>query len=146
MYFITFTVVGWVDLFIRKEYKDILLDSWKHCQKEKDLEIYAWCIMTSHVHMIVGSKGRALDKIIGKMKSFTSRRLRKSIVSNQSESRREWLLPMMKKAGLQNAFASAGDVANNVGDFEISEFKYVVGTGLQLAQASRLCTSSSTCS
>ncbi|HCM75791.1 MAG TPA: transposase [Cytophagales bacterium] len=102
LYFITFTVVGWVDIFIRKEYKDILLDSWRYCQKEKDLEIYAWCIMTSHVHMIVGSKGRALDKIIGEMKSFTSRSLRKAIESNQLESRRKWMISIMKNAGLQN--------------------------------------------
>lgn len=37
LYFITFTVVGWLDIFIRKEYKDILLDSWRFCQKEKEL-------------------------------------------------------------------------------------------------------------
>lgn len=102
LYFITFTVVGWVDIFIRKTYRDILLDSWKFCQKEKDLEIFSWCIMTSHVHMIVGSKGRALDKIIGEMKSFTSRSLRKAIESNSSESRKEWMMPMLVRAGLNN--------------------------------------------
>jgi len=70
LYFISFTVVGWIDIFIRKEYKDIVIDSWHYCQKNKDLEIYCWCIMSSHIHMIVGSKGRPLDKIIGEMKSF----------------------------------------------------------------------------
>lgn len=102
LYFITYTVVGWVDLFIRREYKEILVESWKYCQKEKDLEVYGWCIMTSHVHMIVGSKGRPLDKIIGEMKSFTSRKLRKAIESNPGESRKSWLLPMMKAAGIEN--------------------------------------------
>lgn len=102
LYFITFTIVGWIDIFIRKTYKDILLESWKFCQKEKDLEIYSWCIMTSHVHMIVGSKGRALDKVIGEMKSFTSRSLRKAIESAPSESRKEWMIPMLESAGLNN--------------------------------------------
>jgi putative transposase len=61
-YFISFAVVNWIDVFIRNEYKEILLDSWQYCQREKDLEIYGWCIMTSHVHMIIVSKGRPLDR------------------------------------------------------------------------------------
>ncbi|MFA0961030.1 transposase [Roseivirga sp. BDSF3-8] len=88
-YFISFAVLYWIDLFIRKEYKDIILESWEYCQKEKDLEIHGWCIMSSHIHMIVRSKGRPLEKTIGEMKSYTSRKLRKVITSNDKESRRE---------------------------------------------------------
>lgn len=102
LYFISFAVVYWIDLFIRKEYKDILIDSWKYCQKEKDLEIYGWCIVSSHVHMIVGTKGRPLDKIVGEMKSYTSRSLRKAIQEHTGESRKEWMLWMMQRAGLKN--------------------------------------------
>ncbi|MFT3844057.1 MAG: transposase [Lacibacter sp.] len=102
LYFISFSVVYWIDLFIRKNYKDILIESWKYCQQEKDLEIYGWCIMSSHVHMIVGTKGRALDKVIGEMKSFTSRSLRKAIEQHQGESRKEWMIWMMKRAGAKN--------------------------------------------
>ena len=102
LYFISFAVVYWIDLFIRKEYKDILLESWKYCQKEKNLELYGWCIMSSHVHMIVGTTGRPLDKVIGEMKSFTSRSLRKAIEEHTGESRKEWMLWMMQRAGLKN--------------------------------------------
>ncbi len=102
LYFISFAVINWIDLFVRKEYKEILIESWKYCQKEKDLEIYSWCIMSSHVHMIVGSKGRPLDKVISEMKSFTSRSLRKAIEEHPGESRKEWMLWMMKRAGLKN--------------------------------------------
>ena len=102
LYFISFAVVYWIDLFIRKEYKDILIESWRYCQNEKDLEIYGWCIMSSHVHMIVGTKGRPLEKVIGEMKSFTSRSLRKAIESHPGESRKEWMLWMMQRAGLKN--------------------------------------------
>ena len=91
LYFISFALVYWIDLFIRNEYKQIMLESWRFCQREKDLEIYGWCIMTSHVHMIIGSKGRELDKLVGEMKSFTSRSLRKEITQHQGESRRECL-------------------------------------------------------
>jgi putative transposase len=102
LYFISFAVINWVDLFIRKEYKDIVLESWRFCQGEKGLEIYGWCIMSSHVHMIVGTTGRPLEKTIGEMKSFTSRSLRKAIENSPVESRKEWIMEMMKHAGLNN--------------------------------------------
>jgi putative transposase len=41
-YFVTFTTVYWLDVFIREEYKSIFLDSIKHCQKEKGLLVGAW--------------------------------------------------------------------------------------------------------
>ena len=47
--------MDWIDLFTRNEYKDILLKSWQHCCEQKGLEVYAWVIMTNHVHMIIGS-------------------------------------------------------------------------------------------
>lgn len=102
LYFISFAVIHWMDLFIRRDYKDIVLESWRYCQTEKDLEIYSWCIMSSHVHMIIGSKGRALEKTIGEMKSFTSRALRKAIAEYRGESRREWMMSMMETAGMRN--------------------------------------------
>jgi putative transposase len=45
LYFVTLTVTDWIDVFTRAEYKYIILDSLKHCQKEKGLEIYSWCLM-----------------------------------------------------------------------------------------------------
>jgi hypothetical protein len=39
LYFVTFTVVQWLDVFIRKEYKDIFLDSIRYCQQNKGLGV-----------------------------------------------------------------------------------------------------------
>jgi putative transposase len=64
LYFISFSVINWIDLFIRNEYKEVLLASWRYCQANKGLEIYGWCIMTSHVHMIVGTHGDKLENIM----------------------------------------------------------------------------------
>ena len=37
MYYVSFTVVGWVDVFTRSKYRDILIESLQHCQNwEKD--------------------------------------------------------------------------------------------------------------
>ena len=53
VHFVTFTVVYWLDVFIRPQYRDIFLDSIRYCQKYKGLEVYAYCIMSSHIHMIL---------------------------------------------------------------------------------------------
>ena len=42
LYFVTFTVHQWVDVFTRKDYVDVLLESLKFCQKNKGLKIYGW--------------------------------------------------------------------------------------------------------
>ena len=72
LYFISFATVHWIDVFVREEYKQIIIESWKHCQEKKGLEIYSWCIMTSHVHMIIGSKKEKLEVIVRDMKKHTS--------------------------------------------------------------------------
>ncbi|MEP2026639.1 hypothetical protein [Reichenbachiella sp.] len=41
IYFVTSTVVHWIDLFTRNEFKHIIVDSLKYCQKEKGLLIHA---------------------------------------------------------------------------------------------------------
>ena len=51
-HFVTFTVHQWVDVYTRNCYKDIIIDSLKHCQKEKGLKIYAWVIMSNHIHLL----------------------------------------------------------------------------------------------
>ena len=92
-YFVSFAVVDWQDVFTRKEYKQILIDSLSYCQKEKGMEIYAWCIMTNHVHLIFRSTSAYPPQhLLGDFKRFTSRKLIKAIQNNPRESRKEILL------------------------------------------------------
>jgi putative transposase len=56
IYSISMATVEWVEVFIRKEYVEVVLESLKYCQKEKGLIIYAWCIMSNHVHLITSAK------------------------------------------------------------------------------------------
>lgn len=100
-YFLTCTVVEWVDLFIRDTHKLVIADNLNYCVENLGLEIFAYVIMPSHLHMIVSAKNDDLSKIIGGFKMFTSRQLIKMIQSNQ-ESRRNWMLPIFKNAGQKN--------------------------------------------
>ncbi len=83
LYFITCTVVDWIDLFTRPDYKDILISSWKHCQKEKGLNIHAYVIMTNHFHAIMSSDKVPLNDIVRDMKKFTSKELIKPGLFNR---------------------------------------------------------------
>jgi REP element-mobilizing transposase RayT len=70
----------------------IVLDSWKFCQEKKGLEIYGWCIMPSHIHMIIGSSKNKLEDIVRDMKKYTSLELKEAIKKNISESHPKCLL------------------------------------------------------
>jgi len=99
-HFITFTIVDWVDIFIRRIYKDILIDSIKYCQKEKGLKVHAWVIMSSHLHMIVSTNGKPLQSIVRDLKKYTSREIIKAI-KNSSESRNHWMLKKFEYAAIR---------------------------------------------
>ncbi len=102
LYFISFATVYWIDVFVREEYFQVIIDSWKHCQENKGLEIYGWSIMLSHVHMIIGSKKDKLEDIVRDMKKHTSLELKEAIKNNVYESRKEWIIWMMERAGKKN--------------------------------------------
>lgn len=102
LYFVTFTVVHWIDVFIREEYRNVFYESISYCQKNKGLEVYGYCIMTSHVHMIIGTESGVLSDIVRDLKSFTSRHIRKAIEASDSESRKPWMMKLMKETGLRN--------------------------------------------
>ena len=58
--------------------------------------------MPSHIHTIIGSKKNKLEDIIRDMKKHTSSELRMAIKNNNFESRKEWIIWMMERAGKKN--------------------------------------------
>ncbi len=101
-YFVSFATVQWIDIFTRKVYSDVIIESLKYCQKHKGLILYAWCIMPSHVHLIIGTNKEPMQNILRDLKSYTSREIKEQIIKYPKESRREWLLWMFKRAGIRN--------------------------------------------
>jgi len=95
IHFVTFTVHQWADVFTRQIYVDEYLSSVIYCQEHKGLEVYAWVIMSNHVHMIIRSKNENLSDIIRDLKKYTSKKLYKAISDNPQESRKEWLLKVL---------------------------------------------------
>lgn len=92
LYFVTFTVIGWLDVFIREVYRECLIDSFKYCIKNKGFKLHAFVIMSSHLHAIVSADdGFNLTSIIKEYKRHTSKEIIK-LIKSVPESRREWML------------------------------------------------------
>jgi len=104
IYFTTSTVVGWVDIFTRDIYRNILLNSLRFCQQNQGLQIHSWVLMTNHLHMICSFKNDFDGgKVLRNIKSFTAMKLLDAIINNPQESRRAWMLDFFEKEGRRNS-------------------------------------------
>ncbi len=103
LYFVSFATVYWLDVFVRELYFIKMLESLDYCRKEKGMEIYCWCIMSSHVHLIFRAKDNNPGELMKSLKTFTSKALQHEIENNMQESRKEWMLWLMERAGLKNS-------------------------------------------
>ena len=104
VYFVSFAVVEWLNIFRLNKYKDIIIESLRYCQKEKGMEIFAWCIMTNHIHLVFRSiKGQKPELLLGDFKRFTSKKTVQTIINNPKENRKEFLLNQFLKAGIKSS-------------------------------------------
>ena len=103
LYFVSFATVYWIDVFIREDYANTIINSLDYCRKNKGLEIYGWCIMPSHLHLVIRSKENNPEKVLGRFKEFTSKQLRQQIEENPQESRKEWMLKSIQHAASKSS-------------------------------------------
>jgi putative transposase len=98
IHFVTFTVVGWVDVFTRKETKDIIINAFKYCIENKGLKIYGYVIMCNHIHAIIqATEGMStLSDLIRDYKKHTSKEIIKWMNESNKESRKEWMQMVFK--------------------------------------------------
>ena len=77
-----------------------MIESLEYCQEHKGLIIYAWVLMSNHLHAIVGSAGEAkVSDIWRDFKKFTSKDIIATIKTEISESRSEWMLNRFEYSG-----------------------------------------------
>ncbi|HJS00635.1 MAG TPA: transposase [Flavobacterium sp.] len=102
-YFISFATVNWIDVFTRDIYFSSIIESLDFCRTNKGMELYGYCIMPSHVHLIFRSSLNDPSGLIRDFKSFTSKKMLQLIEDNPQESRKEWMLWMFSRAGIKNS-------------------------------------------
>ncbi|RVU01703.1 transposase [Mucilaginibacter limnophilus] len=96
IFFVTFTIVDWVDVFIRPVYKKVITDALIYCSEHKGLDVHAYCLMSNHLHLLVSARQPArLPDIIRDFKKHTNKQIIK-LINEENESRRDWMLYRFK--------------------------------------------------
>jgi putative transposase len=91
-YFLTMTVVHWIDIFTRKEYKHIIVESLNYCTEKKGLVVFAWVLMSNHLHLMARiEEPQTMSGFLRDFKKYTSKAIIDTIQTRE-ESRRDWLL------------------------------------------------------
>ena len=101
-YFLTFTVVDWGDIFSRKIYRDIVMDSLQYCRANKGLKIWGYVMMTNHMHSILSAKNENLPDVLRDFKRHTASKIIKA-THGSHESRNNWLLKRFEFASRKNS-------------------------------------------
>jgi putative transposase len=90
--YLTFNTVDWIDVFIRPTYKQIIVDALNHCIQAKNATVYAWCLMTNHLHLLArGQDGSGLAMIEKEFKRITTTKILEAI-DIEPDLRRKWML------------------------------------------------------
>lgn len=74
LYFVTLTVTDWIDVFTRRFYNDFdfIINNLIYCQNNKGLNVYAYVIMTNHIHLVAPCRKRFSRKLLRNFKTYTS--------------------------------------------------------------------------
>ena len=92
LHFVTLIVAGWIDVFTKFEYCDIIINSLNHCIENKNLVVYEYVIMPNRILMIVESKKGHLSKVLRDFRGHAAKQIFKSISENPEEKRKEWMM------------------------------------------------------
>jgi REP element-mobilizing transposase RayT len=91
-HYITFNTVDWIDVFVKPIYKQIITQTLNEFITHKGLTVYAWCLMSNHLHLLLQAKdGTGLFMIERDFKKITATRILEAI-ELEPELRREWML------------------------------------------------------
>jgi putative transposase len=91
-YFLTLNVVDKIDVFVRPAYKQVIADALNHFIAAHEVVVYAWCLMSSHLHLMVKAKaGTGPAYFERDFKKYTTPELLKAI-EMEIDFRREWMM------------------------------------------------------
>ncbi len=95
-YFITCSIVNKIDIFVYKDFFQIIINSLKFCREKKGLKIFGYVIMPNHLHLIVNAF-KNIEGIIRDFKHFTANQ----IIQKLKEYKRQYILNLLHLAGKQ---------------------------------------------
>jgi len=97
LFFVTSTVVGFLEVFRHEALCDIMIDNLKFYQDRGDFIILAYVIMPNHFHLIIKvNEGHTISSCIGNLKRITSRQITEKL---QISGNDKLLTDLDKEAG-----------------------------------------------
>jgi putative transposase len=78
LFYVTFTIVDWLPVFIAEPAFRIVVDSLNYCHRHKGLRTNAYVIMPTHLHGIFfheSWQAKALENVLTDFRKFTGRQL-----------------------------------------------------------------------
>jgi len=91
-YFLTLNVVDKIDVFVRPVYKGVIVDALNHFIETQGVVVYAWCLMSSHLHLLIRIKeGYGPAYFERDFKKFTTPEIIKAI-EMEMDPRRNWMI------------------------------------------------------
>jgi REP element-mobilizing transposase RayT len=70
VYYLTYSVVAWLPVFVSEESCKIVTESLTFCHREKQLRINAYVIMPTHLHLIVFDGGFDTERLVRSLADF----------------------------------------------------------------------------
>ena len=126
----TFTVTDWESIFAEDRFKNILVDNLNYCVNKKELEIFAYVIMSTHMHLLARSRNEDLSNVIGGFKKLSAIKILNIIRKENPNS--SSLLKFAKAASCQSRnekyqFWKYGNHPEEVYSpkFTLSKIKYI---------------------
>ena len=99
-YYLTFNVVDCIDIFIRPVFKQVIVESLNYFVEKKGLSVYAWCLMSNHLHLMTQAKqGYGLSLIAQEFKKFTAKIILEDI-DVEPEIRSKWMMKKFEEASI----------------------------------------------
>ncbi|HMR90664.1 MAG TPA: hypothetical protein PKC69_00050 [Chitinophagaceae bacterium] len=97
-YFLTLQTVDWVDIFVRPVHKQVAVHTLNYFIADKGWKIYAWCLMTNQLHLLICPGATPLAEAEKEYKNFTTQKILEAINTEQP-SRRDWMLQRFQSLG-----------------------------------------------
>lgn len=93
LYFITGTLVRWMNLFQKNEFTQIILDAFTWNRDQHQFLLFAYVIMPTHIHAIIKPLNQNISRTLQSFASYTAH----SIVKKLKENHQNDILEIMKQ-------------------------------------------------
>jgi putative transposase len=98
-YFLTLNTVDKIDVFIRPAYKQVIADALNYFTVARGLAIYAWVLMTSHLHLVIRTAEATTPAYFERdFKKYTTPAIFK-MIEMEMDLRRHWMFQHFEEYG-----------------------------------------------